>query len=254
MLLGNKFKDYSRNWRKGFQSMASPQGHMLVGFYHYAMTYCACIAGFTFYWLYLVRGGSKEKMYFKRKFNRDAYLEIGYSVTPIIILLCICLPGLNLLYLLDNYIHPLLTIRAIGHQWYWEYEVGNPEKSINWGGNSKLKPTIGGESVNAYMTAIEDLKVGQLGMLECEYKLHLPIGTQMVMKVLSADVIHCWTVNSFGVKCDAVPGHTNQLGFWIRRHGNFFGMCSEICGVLHSFMPVQGYGLNLETWAVMPGI
>lgn len=236
--------------------MSTPQGNMIIGFYHYAMSYIICIAGFTFYWGYLVRsgGGGKRRMYYNRKFKRDTFLEIGYSITPVLIIVCICLPGLNLLYLLDNYIAPLITIKAIGHQWYWEYEAGNPEKNIVWGSGLPKTPNLGRESVNAYMTAIEDLKVGQLGMLECEYKLHLPIGTKMVIKVLSADVIHCWTVNSFGVKCDAVPGHTNQLGFWIRRHGNFFGMCSEICGVLHSFMPIQGYGMNLESWIQCPNI
>ena len=173
-------------------------------------------------------------MYFNRKFKEDSNLEFFYTLVPIIILAIIAYPSLSLLYLLDEYINPLLSIKVIGHQWYWDYEVGKK-------GNNQIE-------FSSYMVPTEELLLGQKRLYEVSQELFLPVGVKIKAGVTSADVIHSWTVNSFGVKVDAVPGHLNNVGFFIKRIGNYFGMCSEICGTLHAFMPINVKAVNTETF------
>ena len=100
------------------------------------------------------------------------------------------------------------------------------------------------------MVPMDELLLGQKRLYEVTQELCLPVGIKLKVGVSSVDVIHSWTVNSFGVKVDAVPGHQNQLSFFIKRVGNYFGMCSEICGALHAVMPINVKAVNLETFVV----
>jgi len=103
---------------------------------------------------------------------------------------------------------------------------------------------------SSYMVPTEELLLGQKRLYEVSQELYLPVGVKIKLGVTSADVIHSWTVNSFGIKVDAVPGHLNNTGFFIKKIGNYFGMCSEICGSLHAFMPINVKAVNCETFVV----
>jgi len=103
---------------------------------------------------------------------------------------------------------------------------------------------------SSYMTPTDELLLGQKRLYEVSQEVVLPVGVKIKAGITSADVIHSWTVNSFGVKTDAVPGHLNNVGFFIKRIGNYFGMCSEICGSLHAFMPIKVTAVNVETFIV----
>ena len=226
-------KEFSYSGQMGFQSMATPQGEAIVSFYHFVMFLMMGVLGFVLWWL--SRLLITKRKFYNKNFCEDSNLEFLYTLVPIIILLVIAYPSLSLLFLLDDFVNPLLSLKVIGHQWYWDYELGKKPNQIEF---------------SSYMTPTEDLLLGQKRLLETSQELLLPVGVKIKLGVSSADVIHSWTVNSFGVKVDAVPGHLNNVGFFIKRVGNYFGMCSEICGTLHAFMPINVKAVNCETFIV----
>nr|YP_009567860.1 cytochrome c oxidase subunit II [Xenogryllus marmoratus]QBF03779.1 cytochrome c oxidase subunit 2 [Xenogryllus marmoratus] len=158
-------------------------------------------------------------------------IEIIWTILPAIILIFIALPSLRLLYLLDESMEPLITLKSIGHQWYWSYEYMDFKNYIEF---------------DSYMINPETLNSFRL--LDVDNRTMLPMNTQVRMLITAADVIHSWTVPSLGVKTDATPGRLNQLNFLINRPGVFFGQCSEICGANHSFMPIVIESINLKTF------
>nr|BBN80003.1 cytochrome c oxidase subunit 2 [Grandidierella fasciata] len=153
----------------------------------------------------------------------DQTIEIIWTTVPIFILLLVAAPSLKALYMLDDPFSPNLTIKTIGHQWYWSYEYSNfPDLEFN-----------------SYMIPTEELNTSDVRLLETDNNIVLPYNTQIRMVVTAADVIHSWTVPVLGVKADAVPGRLNQIMFSVKRPGLFYGQCSEICGANHSFMPIK---------------
>nr|AWN56288.1 cytochrome c oxidase subunit 2 [Mahanarva spectabilis] len=147
-------------------------------------------------------------------------IELIWTILPALTLIFIALPSLKLLYLLDEMNEPLITIKAIGHQWYWSYEMSN-FKNIEF---------------DSYMSAYESKN--QFRLLDVDNRIMLPYNTQIRLLSCSMDVIHSWTIPSLGVKIDAVPGRMNQSSFLMTRPGLIYGQCSEICGSNHSFMPI----------------
>nr|AAN61504.1 cytochrome oxidase subunit 2 [Monohelea magnitheca] len=149
-------------------------------------------------------------------------IEIIWTILPAVVLLFIAFPSLRLLYLLDETNKPSLTIKSIGHQWYWSYEYSD-FKNIEF---------------DSYMIPKNELEMNNFRLLDVDNRLILPINSQIRMIVSAADVLHSWTVPTLGVKIDATPGRLNQTNLFMNRSGLFFGQCSEICGVNHSFMPI----------------
>lgn len=109
---------------------------------------------------------------------------------------------------------------------------------------------ITGKDVNfdAYMLLEADLEPGALRLLEVDNRLHLPIRTTTRLIVTAADVLHSWTIPAFGVKIDACPGRLNQVSLFINRAGTFYGQCSELCGINHSFMPIVVEAVTLDKY------
>ena len=157
-------------------------------------------------------------------------IETVWTIAPALILLFLALPSLRLLYLLDETNDPLITIKTIGHQWYWRYEYSD-FLDIEF---------------DSYIVPTNDLELGNFRLLETDHHLILPIKTNTRIIVSSADVIHSWTVPSLGVKVDAIPGRLNQLMLYPRRPGLYYGQCSEICGANHSFMPITLEIVNID--------
>ena len=154
---------------------------------------------------------------------QDQTIEIIWTIAPIFILFIIAAPSLKVLYLVDDPFNPNLTIKAIGHQWYWSYEYSDfPDVEFN-----------------SYMTPQADIAGKDTRLLETDNNLVVPINTQIRLITTAADVIHAWTIPSLGVKADAVPGRLNQIIFSVKRVGLFYGQCSEICGANHRFMPIK---------------
>nr|QIV24811.1 cytochrome c oxidase subunit II [Teispes insularis] len=149
-------------------------------------------------------------------------IEIIWTILPAVTLIFIALPSLRLLYILDEVSSPAITIKAIGHQWYWSYEYSD-FKNIEF---------------DSYMIPVNELSPFNFRLLDVDNRVVVPYELQIRMMVTAADVIHSWTVPALGIKIDATPGRLNQTSLTTSRPGLFYGQCSEICGANHSFMPI----------------
>nr|YP_009406981.1 cytochrome c oxidase subunit 2 [Typhlatya monae]ASA39517.1 cytochrome c oxidase subunit 2 [Typhlatya monae] len=202
----------------GFQDSASPLMEQLIFFYDHATLVLILITTLVGYIM-----GS---LFFNKLTNRflmeGQTIEMIWTILPAMILIFIALPSLRLLYLLDEVGTPSVTLKAIGHQWYWSYEYSDFLQV----------------SFDSYMTPTQELEESGFRLLDVDNRTVLPMNTQIRVLVSAADVIHSWTIPALGVKADAIPGRLNQISFSIDRPGLFFGQCSEICGANHSFMPI----------------
>jgi len=149
-------------------------------------------------------------------------LEIFWTITPTFILLLIGIPSIRLLYILDEVFNPLVTIKIIGHQWYWSYEY------------SDFIDT----EFDSFIIKSNNNQIDTIRLLDVDNRVIIPQNSQIRALVSAADVLHSWTIPSLGIKVDAVPGRLNQLNFLASRPGLFFGQCSEICGANHRFIPI----------------
>lgn len=156
--------------------------------------------------------------FFSLNFYEAHELEFIWTIIPFIILFFILIPSLNSLYILDRCFFCGLTISIIGHQWYWRYFI---------------KDIFFNCSFDSYM-----IRNCVIRLLEVDNRLVIPCFLPMRLLLSSSDVIHSWSVPSFGVKIDAIPGRLNHFCFSIKRTGVFFGQCSEICGANHRFIPI----------------
>jgi cytochrome c oxidase subunit 2 len=156
--------------------------------------------------------------------THNTLIEVVWTIIPIVILVVIAIPSLRILYA-GEVIPPNvdLTVKAIGHQWYWSYEY----------------PDQGGFTFDALMLSDEDAKkAGEPRLLGVDNRIVVPVGKTVRMIITAADVIHSWTIPAFGVKIDGVPGKLNETWFKANREGVFYGQCSELCGAKHAFMPI----------------
>lgn len=200
------------------QNRASPLIEQLIFFHDHTLIILIIITTLVSYLIFI--------LFFNKYINRfllhGQTIEIIWTIIPTIILLFIALPSLRLLYLLDEINEPIITIKSIGHQWYWKYEYSD-FKNIEF---------------DSYIIPIDELSNSGFRLLDVDNRVIIPINTQIRILVTAADVIHSWTIPSLGIKIDATPGRLNQTNFIINRPGLFFGQCSEICGANHSFIPI----------------
>nr|YP_009441645.1 cytochrome c oxidase subunit II [Monotoma quadricollis]AOY39164.1 cytochrome c oxidase subunit 2 [Monotoma quadricollis] len=155
-------------------------------------------------------------------------IEIIWTILPAITLIFIALPSLRLIYIIDEINNPMISIKSIGHQWYWSYEYSD-FKNIEF---------------DSYMIPINEMSPFNFRLLDVDNRMVIPFETQIRLLVSSTDVIHSWTIPSMGIKIDATPGRLNQISFSTNRTGLFYGQCSEICGANHSFMPIVIESIN----------
>nr|AXA45207.1 cytochrome c oxidase subunit II [Clionella kraussii] len=202
----------------GFQDGASPLMEELIFFHDHAMMILIMIISLVGYAALSLMTNN----YTCRSLVEGQEIETVWTIIPAFILVFLALPSLRLLYLLDEIGNCSLTVKSIGHQWYWSYEYSD----------------FSNIEFDSYMIPTNELEPGDFRLLEVDHRVVLPTETDVRVLVTSADVIHSWTVPSLGVKVDAIPGRLNQLGFFIKYPGIFYGQCSEICGANHSFMPI----------------
>lgn len=232
------FLDAPEPWQLGFQDPASPiaQGiqdlhHDIFFFIIFILTFVMWMLGRTLWHFH------HSKNPIPSKIIHGTALEIAWTVTPSLILMVIALPSFALLYQMDEIVDPAITIKAIGHQWYWTYEYSD-------------YATADDQSLvfDSYMIPEDDLEAGQLRLLEVDNRVIVPVNTHVRVIITAADVLHSWAVPSLGVKCDAVPGRLNQTSFFAQREGVFYGQCSELCGANHGFMPIVVEAVSLEDY------
>ena len=233
--------DVAEAWQLGFQDPASPVMTEIINFHHYVMIYLSFILVAVGYLLFeILREFSKSKRFISHKYMiHGTWLEIIWTITPAIILILIAFPSFKLIYLIDEVIDAAITIKVIGHQWYWSYEYS--DYADQEGKNIQF---------DSYMIPESDLEVGDLRLLEVDNQVVVPTNTHVRCILTAADVIHCWAIPSLGVKLDCIPGRLNQTSFLANREGTFYGQCSEICGANHAFMPIVVKAVNLDEYCV----
>lgn len=225
-------------WQLDFQDPASPAAGGIQDLHHKIFFYLILVAVFVSWMLSRVLvnfGAAKNPV--PSKVTHGALIEAIWTATPAAILFAIALPSFELLYAADEVLDPAITVKAIGHQWYWSYEYSDYN-------------SLDGESLafESYMVPEEDLEEGQFRLLEVDERVVVPANTHVRLVVTSADVIHSWAVPSLGIKIDAVPGRLNQVDLYADREGVFYGQCSEICGVNHGYMPIAVEAVSVDKY------
>ncbi len=203
-----------------FQEGSSVVIELLNYFHDYLIIYLLLILSFVTYVFVYVSVSP-----YLDKYTIDSHvLETVWTVVPMVVLVFIAFPSLYLLYLIEEISVPSITIKVVGHQWYWEYQYYN--SWLNY-------------SFDSYMLQGESSPVFPLyHNLDVDNRLVLPTLSNILFLITSADVLHSWTVPSLGIKTDSIPGRLNYLTRISQNSGVFFGQCSEICGSNHSFMPI----------------
>jgi len=224
-------------WQMGLQNAATPLMQDIRSFHSLLLVITSAVALFVLGLLVvvMVRFNAKSNPV-PSKTTHNTMVEVVWTVVPILILIIIAIPSFRLLYLERDIPPADMTIKAIGNQWYWSYEY----------------PDNGGISFDSFMKADKDLKPGDQRLLTVDSPVVAPIGKIVRVIVTSNDVIHSWTVPSFGVKIDAIPGRLNEVWFKAEKEGIFYGECSELCGKDHAFMPIEVHVVSdadFKVWA-----
>nr|WCH57658.1 cytochrome c oxidase subunit 2 [Hypnea sp.] len=232
------YMDVAEDWQLGFQDPATPIMEGIINLHHDLMFFICVISIFVTWML------SRTLWHYHYIQNpipsslvHGTLIEMVWTITPAFILLIIAVPSFSLLYAMDEIISPAITIKTLGHQWYWSYEYSDYSNED-------------GEYINfdSYMIPEEDLSLGQYRLLEVDNRMVIPINTHIRVIVSAADVLHSWAVPSLGVKCDAIPGRLNQTSLFVKREGIYYGQCSEICGINHGFMPIVVEAVTLPNY------
>nr|QPB46181.1 cytochrome c oxidase subunit 2 [Bemisia tabaci] len=213
-----------------FQNSASFTMEQMTFFYDFSFLVILLILVFVVYMMLFLMSESLIKCY-----DLDnQIMEFFWTILPLVILIFLAFPSIRILYLMDEMKNPTLTCKVLGHQWFWSYEYSD----------------FSSFEFDSYMIC------NLMRLLEVDNCFVIPLGLKIRLLVSSVDVLHSWTVPAFGVKVDSVPGRLNQLNFTVNRLGVYFGQCSEICGVNHSFMPImvevvlnQGFSVWLENFS-----
>nr|QFZ89524.1 cytochrome oxidase subunit II [Megascolecidae sp. YN201748-01] len=201
-----------------FQDAASSVMMQLISFHDHTLIILTLVLTVVGYALIVLTFNK----YVNRYILEAQTIETVWTILPALILLVLALPSLRILYITDEVSNPSLTVKTIGHQWYWSYEYTD----------------FTNVEMDSYMVQSTDLSLGEFRLLEVDNRIVVPMQLEVRMLITAADVLHSWTIPSLGVKVDAVPGRLNQIGFTTSHPGVFYGQCSEICGANHSFMPI----------------
>ena len=233
------YNDAPQPWQIGFQDSAAPGFTGIVELHNTIFFYLIviCIGVFWVLGSTIYYFNTKNSPIVHKYLNHGTLIELIWTITPAFILIAIAFPSFRLLYLLDEVISPTITIKVVGHQWYWSYEYSD-------------YVTESGESIefDSYMIPDSDLELGQFRLLDVDNKVIIPVDCHIRLIITGADVIHSFAIPSLGLKIDAVPGRLNQSSIIAERTGTFYGQCSEICGVWHGFMPIVVEAVSVQDY------
>ncbi len=211
-------------WQMLTQAPAASRMEEIVSFHNLLLVIITAITLLVLFLLvYVVIRFRKSVNATPSKTSHNTLIEILWTVVPILILVVIAIPSFKLLYYTDRIPEADMTIKAVGHQWYWSYEY----------------PDHGDFAFDAFMIEDADIGPDQLRLLSTDNQVVVPVGTTIRVIITSTDVLHSWAVPALGIKTDAVPGRLNETWFNADRVGTYYGQCSELCGVRHGFMPIE---------------
>jgi cytochrome c oxidase subunit 2 len=224
----------SQPWQLGLQDAHSPVMERIHDFNNLLMVIQLVIVLVVLGILaYIIFRFNAKRNPVPSKTSHNTLLEVVWTAVPIVILVLIAIPSMKLLYFSDSTQDYEMTLKVTGHQWYWSYAY----------------PDQGDFTFDSILIAEEDLEEGQLRLLTVDNRVVLPVDTNVQVLITSDDVIHNWAVPSLGMKIDATPGRVNERWVRIDEEGTYYGMCSELCGVNHGFMPIQVEAVSKEAFA-----
>lgn len=220
-------------WQMNFQNPASPMMETLVGLHNELLIIITVITLFvTALIIYVCMRFREKKNPTPSKTSHNTTIEIIWTVVPVIILAYIAWPSVLAHKQMSEIPEPDVTIKIIGYQWYWNYEY--PEEAIVFDSNMKQE---------------DELLEGEPRLLAVDNPVVVPVNKNVRLLVTGGDVMHAWALPAFGVKQDTIPGRLNETWFKATREGTFYGQCSELCGRLHGFMPIQVEVVSEEAYA-----
>jgi cytochrome c oxidase subunit II len=178
------------------------------------------VMGLLFYTMWRFRASANPN---PSKTTHNVLVEVVWTVVPVLILVVMAVPSMKLLYAQAKLPEKAaVVIKATGHQWYWSYEYA--DQNIGFDAN---------------MLKDGELKAGQPRLLATDNPIVVPVNKVVKLLITSEDVMHAWTIPSFFIKSDAVPGRINENWFKAEKTGVYYGQCSELCGINHGYMPIE---------------
>jgi cytochrome c oxidase subunit 2 len=215
---------FPKEWQLNLQTPVTPVARMIYDFHTELLWIITAISLFVLALLLVCIFRFNEKANpVPSKTAHNTVLEVVWTVIPIIILVVIAIPSYRLLFFMDRTNEAELTLKVIGNQWFWSYEY--PDQEISFDSLPRPDNEI-------------DVAKGEHRLLEVDKHVVIPVDTTIRVLFTANDVIHAWTVPAFGVKLDNMPGRTNETWMKVEKEGRYYGQCSELCGVDHSYMPI----------------
>ncbi len=211
------------DWQLSFQNPATDLMGSVVGLHNIILIVMTLVTLFVLFLLFYVSFRfSAKRNPIPSTTTHNTVVEVLWTAIPIVILVVLAIPSFKLLYQQEKSENYDMTVKVIGHQWYWEYEY----------------PDHGDFYFESYMVQEQDLEEGDLRLLTVDNPLVIPANKNIQILITAGDVLHSWAVPSMGLKTDAVPGRLNETWVNVKEPGIYRGQCSEICGSGHGFMPV----------------
>jgi cytochrome c oxidase subunit 2 len=224
LMTSNAWTAKPEPWQMNFQEAVTPVMVKIVDLHNILLVIIFSIAagvlGILFYTLWRFNA---RRHPVPTGPTHHTLLEMAWTAIPALIVASLAFPSLKLLYYMDKAEDAELTVKIVGRQWYWHYAY--PDKDQGFEFDSVLIPT-------------QDLKPGQNRLLEVDHPMVVPVNTTVRLLFTADDVIHSWTVPSFGVKHDTVPGRLKEAWIRVSKEGTYYGQCSELCGAGHGYMPI----------------
>ncbi len=220
-----------KDWGLGLPTPASATAERIVAFHDLLLWIITAITIFVVVLLgYVCVRFRESRNPTPSRTTHNTLVEVLWTVIPVLILVAIAVPSFRLMYYADHVEDADMTLKVVGHQWYWSYEY----------------PDHGNFTFDANMVADADLKPGQNRLMETDNRVVLPVGRKVRLLFTSTDVLHSWSISEFGVRLDAVPGRLNETWVEIDRPGVYYGFCSELCGINHAYMPITVEAVPVE--------
>lgn len=211
----------------GFDEAVTPIAHYMHWFHNDVLlpiivVISLFVAGLL---LYIIIAFNEKANPVPSRTTHHTLLEIAWTVIPVLILFVIAIPSMKLLT--DQLVVPKsdMTLKVTGHQWFWSYEYPKDQN--------------GGFNFDSNLVKGDDFKPGMIRQLSVDNQAVVPVNKIVHLLVTGADVIHSFTIPSFGVRIDAVPGRMNESWFKAEKEGVYYGQCSKLCGKDHAYMPIS---------------
>ena len=233
-------------WQMNLQGAATPVSDYIHWFHDWLNIIITVITLFVAALLvYVIFKFNEKANPVPSKTTHNALLEVAWTIIPVLILVVIAIPSFRLLKLQLELPKADMTVKVTGKQWYWSYEYAQDGGSPFSFDSLMLDEKARAEAIAAKKIAAEEAP----RLLAVDNEAVVPVGKVVRVQVTGADVIHKFTVPSFGIKIDAIPGRLNETWFKAEREGIYYGQCSFICGQNHAYMPIAFRVVSQERYA-----